>query len=189
MRRWFRRRILGDEMYKKVLLPIDGSSFALAAINEVRRVIDPQGQAILLEVIDSEARLLSHITPAGFPYNGGAMPVDLAASVVRAQREDAARHTAEARALLEYGGVRSVETRIVEGVPGEAIVATAIEERCDLVVMATHGRSGLARAFLGSVAEHVVRHLRSIPVLLVHPAEEVRAAAREQAAAAATGGA
>ena len=50
------------------------------------------------------------------------------------------------------------ETHILEGSPRPLIVEFALESDCQMIVMGTHGRSGLAQLFLGSVAEYVVRH-------------------------------
>lgn len=61
-----------------------------------------------------------------------------------------------------------VETRVLSGVPGPAIVAAAESCQADLIVMGTHGRKGVSRMLLGSVAEHVVRHA-ACPVLTVKP--------------------
>jgi nucleotide-binding universal stress UspA family protein len=63
-----------------------------------------------------------------------------------------------------------VETRVAIGEDaGAAIGEAARRERVDLIAMATHGRGGLGRAVLGSVADAVVRGGGTIPVLLVHP--------------------
>ena len=62
----------------------------------------------------------------------------------------------------------NVSTLVVEGDAGTAIVDTAQREACDVIVMATHGRSGIVRALLGSVADHVVRHA-DCAVLLCRP--------------------
>jgi nucleotide-binding universal stress UspA family protein len=59
-----------------------------------------------------------------------------------------------------------VDHRLEEGVPASVIVGVAEEMHCDLIVMGTHGRRGLSRLFLGSVAEQVVRHAQC-PVLTV----------------------
>jgi nucleotide-binding universal stress UspA family protein len=63
-------------------------------------------------------------------------------------------------------GVTTVETRLLEGIAWCAIIADA-KATCDLIVMGTHGRSGLSHLFLGSVAEEVVRKAEC-PVLVVH---------------------
>jgi nucleotide-binding universal stress UspA family protein len=62
-----------------------------------------------------------------------------------------------------------VKIVIGEGKPGQQIIEVAREEGCDLIVMSTHGRSGLRRAFLGSVASYVVNHLEDGSILLVRP--------------------
>lgn len=67
-----------------------------------------------------------------------------------------------------YPGVRElrIEAKVVEGSPATEILNTAKENGCDLIVMGTHGRSGLGRLLMGSVAEVVVRKA-SCPVLTV----------------------
>ena len=72
----------------------------------------------------------------------------------------------EAETALREAGVRAVGTLVVRGEPGPAIVSVASRLECDLIVMSTHGLSGLKRAVLGSVADHVVRHAPEIAVLL-----------------------
>ncbi|MDR7523356.1 MAG: universal stress protein, partial [Armatimonadota bacterium] len=62
--------------------------------------------------------------------------------------------------------VPGAETRIVEGSPRQEILRAAAEMKADLIVMGTHGRSGLAHLLFGSVAEHVVRHA-SVPVFTI----------------------
>jgi nucleotide-binding universal stress UspA family protein len=69
------------------------------------------------------------------------------------------------RLPLHYPGVR-IERRLVEGGIAEEILRMAEEYRCDLVVMGTHGRTGLDRMLMGSVAEEVLRRARC-PVLAV----------------------
>ena len=63
--------------------------------------------------------------------------------------------------------VQDVETVTLEGAPRPVIVDSAIDLRCQMIVMGTHGRSGLAHLLLGSVAEYVVRHSK-VPVLTIH---------------------
>jgi nucleotide-binding universal stress UspA family protein len=66
------------------------------------------------------------------------------------------------------GEAARLQTRVVEGRPADAIVSYAAENGMGLIVMGTHGRSGVNRWMLGSVAEHVVRASR-VPVLTVGP--------------------
>lgn len=65
-------------------------------------------------------------------------------------------------------GARDVETVVVEGQPAAEIVRVADERRIDLIVLGSHGRGGISRAILGSVADKVMRTARC-PVLIVHP--------------------
>ena len=64
------------------------------------------------------------------------------------------------RSATEWGAPR-VSTRVAQGVPWDHIVHMAKDEGFDLIVMGTHGRTGLSHALLGSVAEKVVRHAPS----------------------------
>lgn len=61
-----------------------------------------------------------------------------------------------------------VEIRVIAGEPGWALVTAAQECHADLIVMGTHGRTGLRRLLMGSVAEHVLRHA-PCPVLTIRP--------------------
>ena len=70
---------------------------------------------------------------------------------------------------VRAGGALQVDSKVMEGVPFEAIVRYAADGAFDLIVMGTQGRTGVARALIGSVAERVVR-LAKCPVLTVHNA-------------------
>ncbi len=69
-----------------------------------------------------------------------------------------------------FAGVE-VDYKIVVGYAAEEIIALADEENADLIVMGTHGRTGIDRMLFGSVAEKVVKNA-SVPVLTVRPQEE-----------------
>lgn len=88
---------------------------------------------------------------------------------VAGQRLAAQENLDAAAQQLREDGTPTVTTEVIEGSPGDEITAAAARLGCDLVVMATHGRTGILRAILGSVADHVVRHTPGIAVLLVHP--------------------
>lgn len=158
-------------MFKSALFTIDGSNTALGALPALLRAIDPQQTEVtVLQVIDSVQLMLAHTTPAGFPmYAGGRVDVEVAEQAVGAQREEAETHLASVATDLQHAGVSHVKTEVVEGRPGDQIVDFVKERGIELVVMATHGRTGLRRTVLGSVADHVLRHLDDVPLLLVHP--------------------
>lgn len=157
-------------MYQSVLLTTDGSELARAALRHVPRVLAPGGTVTVVEVIDSASQILAKTTSAGFEYGAGAvLGVDLVEQMIAAQRAAAEAELAEVKKDLEQAGASKVETVILQGVPGDAIVAEAQKRKSEIVLMSTHGRSGLRRTVLGSVADHVLRHLDDIPVLLIHP--------------------
>jgi nucleotide-binding universal stress UspA family protein len=83
------------------------------------------------------------------------------------EAEKAQEMLAAWRADAERRAGRQVRSRVLWGDPAGQIVRHARDERCDLLVIGTHGRTGVARLVLGSVAEHVARQ-SPCPVLVVH---------------------
>ncbi len=136
-------------MYRRILVPLDGSDFAERAL--------PHAEA-LARRFSSEILLLRVEEP--IPGVGEARyPEEV--------REAAHRYLSR---LVEPLRLRSFRVReLVEyGEPAETILRVMEEAGADLVVMATHARAGLPRLFTGSVAERVLRSSRK-PVLLVPP--------------------
>ena len=82
------------------------------------------------------------------------------------QRREQAHQALTGLLAREFPGSRSARAELREGHPVETIVRFARESRADLILIATHGRTGLKRALLGSVAERVARHA-PCPVLVV----------------------
>ena len=155
-------------MYRKILLTLDGSDLAREAVPHARELaLALHSEVTLLEVVDSVAHLLAQ-TATIEPIAAGGVTADVAEEAVSAQRAAAQEYLAVEQQELRDAGVEAVETVVREGRPTEEIEAAVQELGADLVVMATRGRSGLRRAVLGSVADHVVRHTPGAPVLLVH---------------------
>lgn len=152
-------------MYRMILFAHDGTEFAEAAKPHLIGLATATGaEVVLLRAVDTPVTSVTGAAPGGEP---GA-PV---AGVAYNDRVEQMREE-----LIE-AGVAQVRTTMVEGAPAAAILATAADLNCDLVVMATHGRSGIERALLGSVADQVVRHARGFAVLLVRPDEESESSA------------
>lgn len=160
-------------MYRNALVATDGSQVARAVYVHAAHVVDPEGHVLVVEVVDDVAHVFARTTPAGFEIGSAGYDPGIAERIVQSQRQMAEQHLAEARAALEAAGLKHIETRVLTGTPGEAIVEVVKERGIDVVLMGTHGRSGLTRTVLGSVADYVLRHLDATPVLLVH-AEERR---------------
>jgi nucleotide-binding universal stress UspA family protein len=159
-------------MYRNALLATDGSNVARSVFKHVFEVVDPDGAVLVVQVIDDIAQVFARATPAGFEIGAAGYNAGLAEEVVAAQRAAAEAHLAEAKALLERGGMKNVTTAVLSGAPGDALVREVKARGADVVLMGTHGRSGLRRTVLGSVADHVLRHLDGVPVLLVHASED-----------------
>jgi nucleotide-binding universal stress UspA family protein len=155
-------------MFKRLLVPVDGSRFASGALRYAAEV----AQRFSAEVI-----LIQVVKPATPVVDGGALVgVSPAASTiaVRAAREADERNAARARRYLS-GKVRAMGSRHIQssyhvlmGDAARSIIEFSEKENIDLVVMTTHGKSGLKRALMGSVADVVIRESGK-PVLVIRP--------------------
>lgn len=150
-------------MYERVLFPTDGSDAASAATEhaiELAREFD--APIHVLYVVD--------VTPAhaSDAYAGVAMDTLLT---------EGEEHVEAAREAAERAGIE-VTTDVTEGTPAQTIVETA--EPGDVIVMGTHGRSGLDRYLIGSTTENVVR-TADVPVVTVPVHEGERESTDEPA--------
>ena len=140
-------------MYDDILLPTDGSDGIAAAATHTETLADRFDATVhVLSVVDTRNRFES-------PASGLSVEAWIDAERDRAER--AAENTV---ALLHDDLV--VETAVVEGVPKTAILDYVEAEGADMVVMGTHGRTGLDHYLIGSVAERVVRR-SPVPVVTV----------------------
>lgn len=139
-------------MAQRVLVAFDGSSQSEVALEHA-----------LAEFPDAEIIVLTVLDPAEASYAG-----DEAAPVLTDSWHKSAMNTAE-RTLdeaREQAGDREIETDHTVGRPGRAIVEYAEDNDIDHIVTGSHGRTGVSRLLLGSVAETVVRR-SSVPVTVV----------------------
>lgn len=135
----------------KILVPLDGSEMAEAAITPALGMAHPGSALILMRA--AEAGVLA-----------GADVIGAQIQMVR----EAEEYLAGVKAKLEKAGATGVETHVWYGPAAPAVVEAAKVQKVDLIVMSTHGRSGLGRIIFGSVAESVLRGTRA-PILLVRP--------------------
>ena len=140
-------------MYDRILVPTDGSDGMARVIDHAVDLAATHGAAI------DAVYVVNSASYAGLPMESSWEGID------EMLREDAEEAVATVRDVGEARGV-SVATAILEGSPSREIVEFAEREDCDLVVMGTHGRGGIDRLLLGSVAERVVR-ASDVPVLTV----------------------
>jgi len=102
-------------------------------------------------------------------------PPGLAAAAYERERHAEARATIQRASDAASAHGVEIQGCALEGRPAEVIVAAAREKKADLIVVGSHGRRGVRRFFLGSVAEHIVR-ISPVPTLIVRTAAAVVAA-------------
>jgi nucleotide-binding universal stress UspA family protein len=151
-------------MFKRVLVPLDGSQLAEAALAPALAIAEKQGGAVLL---------LRVVVPAELDLAAGHGQgyYDLNKLWEKQERQKADYYLRQVRAEWQGCGV-PLQLEVAVGAPPNVIVATAAHHGAQLIVMATHGRSGLGRLVYGSVAEAVLRGAE-VPVLLV-PIRSIR---------------
>ena len=143
-------------MFKKILVPTDGSALAQRAATTAADLAKAHGgQVIGVYVIDP------------FPYIGigEASAVGLQAYIAEARNVAGQALEALGKVCASAGAPFAGDT-IERNVVYEGVIETAQAEGCDLIVMASHGRQGVKALVLGSVAQKVLTHTR-LPVLIV----------------------
>lgn len=139
-------------MYKKILLPTDGSGYAEQEVDRVSRLICDDGEVIVLSVAGK-------LTSSAFQRTSKVKKVN-----ARMKKE---AEEAVARMKQMFDDDINVKTLVRTGFPAETINAVAEEEGVELIVISASGKSGLHKFLIGSVAEKVLK-TSEIDVLLVH---------------------
>lgn len=167
---------------QKLLIPIDGSEFSRKVLSHVCNIVSPDAFEItLLQVADPPPQMIA--PPPSTTYvgiGGNTIPSTIttnpryAHTVYPAQAEESLTlelidEMAQDAKLLEDAGF-TVSREVRFGDPAKEIITFVEHEGVNLLAMATHGRSGLPRLLMGSVAEAVLRRL-AVPILLVHPVD------------------
>jgi nucleotide-binding universal stress UspA family protein len=151
-------------MYRTILVPVDGSEFSAQAVPVAAAIARHSGAALhLLRVWDA--------AQYAYGFEIGLLPVETDGAL----RIDASEWMAPlaVRASVELG--HNVHTAMIDGSASATIQAHSEAIGADLIVMSTHGRTGLNRAWIGSVADTVLRH-STAPLLLWRPTHEPPAA-------------
>ncbi|MDO8269158.1 MAG: universal stress protein [Candidatus Levybacteria bacterium] len=155
-----------DINYKRILFPTDGSQLSLIALPHVVSLANAfDSEVVLLHVVNSIGREIAfYAAPGMYPVGLGEAAVD----IVKENKRLAKKKLEVVRDKLVAGGVKKNILQVQEGAAENNIIETIKKEKCDLVVMTSHGRSGFERAIVGSVTDHVMRHA-TCPVLVVRP--------------------
>ncbi|HEY4372827.1 MAG TPA: universal stress protein [Burkholderiales bacterium] len=147
-------------MYKNLLVPIDGSKLSERAVKEAVNLARTL-----------EARITLYYATSDYPEAVYAESAMMAAYIPEDQYREqteafATKVLAKAAAKVTAAGVKADSYQSIADVPYEGIIAAAKKKRCDLIVMASHGRRGISGFLLGSETQKVLTHSR-VPVLVV----------------------
>ena len=152
-------------MYKKILVPLDGSELAECALNYVKKLFQdgPVGEVVLLNAVVTEipwrelnAEEGGHA--AAFDYN----------AFIESFMDKSRRYLARVQSRLSSEGIKVKTETIESNGPSQTITDYAQKNSVDLIVMATHGYTGMKKMMLGSIALKVL-HESNVPVLLIRP--------------------
>ena len=145
-------------MYTHILISTDGSEVARKGVDHGLSLARSLGAKVTVVMVTE--RWLVYTGPDWMPG-----PTEMAAYEAR-QKEAATKVLADVKAAADRLGVDAETAHVSEAQPAEAIVATADERGCNLIVMASHGRRGLRRLLLGSQTSEVLVS-SPVPVLVV----------------------
>jgi nucleotide-binding universal stress UspA family protein len=143
-------------MFKRILIATDGSELAQQATAkglELAKLLNAEVTAVT--VTEAWAAVVSGEAALGFPL----------AEYEKAAAENAGRILTGVAEMAKKLDLACAVKHVKDQFPAEGIIAAAKEHGCDLIVMASHGRRGLAKLFLGSEAAKVLT-LSTVPVLV-----------------------
>ncbi|MCE5263934.1 MAG: universal stress protein [Deltaproteobacteria bacterium] len=152
-------------MYRKILVPLDGSELAECALNHVKKLFQDgnAGEVVLLNAVVvelpwRELGMGQDVYPIAFDY----------AAFVKSFMEKSRSYLAGVQSRLASEGIKVTTETIESNKPASTITDYAEKNGMDLIVIATHGYTGMKKMMLGSVALKVL-HESNVPVMLIRP--------------------
>lgn len=142
----------------KIVIALDASTHSDRALEFVARMRWPAGSRVIV---------LSVLQPMASTLTSAYEPGVIAPGDLEGLRQQLEELVASAERTLREVGI-STEGRVLSGDPRETLVQAAQSERADLVVVGSHGRTGIARMMLGSVSSHVVTHAPCSVLVVKH---------------------
>jgi nucleotide-binding universal stress UspA family protein len=146
-------------VYKNMLVTLDGSNLAECVFSHVQTVIKgcEQPAVTLLRVVE----------PIEIPYGEGftAISYEVIKKAEDEEKDEATKYLKKAAQRDEFSGAK-ISTIVLYGKAADMITDYVSKNKIDLIVIATHGRSGISRWVRGSVADRIL-HSVSVPVLMV----------------------
>ncbi len=147
-------------MYQKILVPLDGSEFSECSLKHVRAIATgcKVPKVVLLRIVE----------PVPKDYRTIGMSESMLRNTDKQLETEANDYLIKIAANLKKEGI-ATQTVVVQGTAAEEILDYARNNHVNLIVMSTHGRSGVSRWAFGNVADRVLRH-STAPVLIAPPA-------------------
>ena len=146
-------------MFKRILVATDGSELSAKAVTKAIGLATAVGAELFaLKVV--------HLTPEAH-WDGGINHDRAAHARLESQQMETAQAAVGAvKESAQGAGIKVTPLTVKASSVADAVIETAQKNGCDLIVMASHGRRGLARVLLGSETQHVLTHTQ-IPVLVI----------------------
>lgn len=146
-------------MYKKILVPLDGSEFSECSLEHVKAIAIgcKVPEVVLLRVVEP----VSSATYAAYAEVHG----DWVTQIEKQDQAEAESYLSKLADNLRKEGI-AAQTTIVSGRPSEEILDYASNNQVDLIIMSTHGKAGLSRWVFGSVTGKIL-HDSAVPVMVV----------------------
>lgn len=147
-------------MYRTILVATDGSELAGKAVDHGIKLAKTVGASLLFVTV---TEIWSAIEMAAESERGAPHPMETYEAMAATSAQ---KILAAAKALAEKEGVDCTTLHVRDRAPAEGIIATAVEQGADLVIMASHGRRGLNRMLVGSQTAEVLAFSK-VPVLVL----------------------
>ncbi|MBN1368367.1 MAG: universal stress protein [Dehalococcoidales bacterium] len=148
-------------MYQKILAPLDGSELAESTLEHLRNfvLVFHIPEVVILRVVEP--------LPAQTIGTLARVTSSILTNMENENKNAAQRYIQNVAKQLETDGINATPV-VLEGNPAEEILKYAKNNNIDLIIMSTHGRSGIKRWLMGSVANRILEH-SSIPVMTIVP--------------------
>ena len=147
-------------MYRKIMVPLDGSRLAECVL--------PHVETVAKACESPEVWLVQAVEPVAIPLGRGMASITSEEQLTAFEthhRVEAEKYLSDMVAQLEKAGIKA-RAEVVNGQAAEALIGFARKNDVDLLVIATHGRSGISHWVWGSVAERLLRSI-CVPVIMV----------------------
>ena len=159
-------------MYKKIMVPLDGSDLAECVLPHVEKFITSKQVKIVvfLRVVEPESTRFDDTAVLSGKTRDRI--IEGARLIEERRKSDAAAYLGDVASRMKNNGVE-IETEVLVGRVADSLADYTETNDIDLIIIATHGRSGISRWVRGSVADRVLRFSR-IPVLIVQAEKETK---------------